>query len=75
MIYFPFLLDLQKFGILGKYTLTSVVNHRGSLNGGHYYTYSKCGEFWYIFNDDVVTKINENHVVSNYAFLLFYERV
>ncbi|EKE39435.1 hypothetical protein ENUP19_0171G0019 [Entamoeba nuttalli] len=75
LVYFPIEIDLHQFGMVGKYRLNSVVNHRGTLNGGHYYSYCRCGSDWFVFNDDTVTRLNTNHIVTNNAFMLFYERI
>jgi hypothetical protein len=58
------------------YDLFAVANHVGGLQGGHYYAYCKnCkdGE-WYEFNDSHVSKIDENKVCSETAYVLFYSR-
>ena len=59
-----------------KYRLQCVINHTGSLNGGHYYTYcldEDSGE-WYKFDDLHVTKIPQDFIVTSNAYLLFYMR-
>lgn len=59
-----------------KYLLNCVVNHIGGLNLGHYYTYclnNQNGK-WYMFDDDVVSSLDENKVINNNAYLLFYIR-
>mmetsp|Transcript_73040 Transcript_73040/g.171274 ORF Transcript_73040/g.171274 Transcript_73040/m.171274 type:complete len:760 (+) Transcript_73040:54-2333(+) len=61
------------------YQLYAVVNHSGSLSYGHYTAYCKVGEGsdkkWYLFNDARVTPASEADVVSQEAYLLFYERL
>ena len=65
-----------------KYDLYAVVNHSGSLNYGHYYSYCKDEDTnrWSKFNDDDVTPMPEvahserNAVVTPNAYLLFYIR-
>ena len=63
-----------------KYDLYAVVNHSGSLSGGHYIAYTKnpiSGE-WFEFNDSDVVRIEEHEVkreiVSNGAYILFYKK-
>jgi len=58
------------------YNLYGVVNHSGNVNFGHYTAYCKNWKTgkWYHFNDSSVSEISESEVVSNSAYLLFYER-
>ena len=70
-----------------KYHLYSVINHNGTLNNGHYYSYIKNNikdysknlnqqEFednWFLCNDSVVNEMSYNNVLnSNNAYVLFY---
>ncbi len=57
------------------YNLYAVVNHSGGMNGGHYYAYCKNGGSWYNFNDSQIQQINENQLVTNNAYILFYKKV
>merc|ERR1719460_1012472 len=63
----------------GLYRLYAVVNHSGSMSFGHYTAYGRVGEGddrpWYNFNDSNVTKIDKEPLVSEAAYILFYERV
>jgi len=57
------------------YDLFAVVNHHGSILGGHYTSYvsSSDGE-WRLCDDQNVTKVLENKdVVSNCAYVMFYK--
>lgn len=62
------------------YRLYAVVDHMGSLHGGHYISKvlvaSKEGNKnrWYEFDDSTVTRIDESSVQSSHAYLLFYTR-
>ncbi|CAK8991898.1 Ubiquitin carboxyl-terminal hydrolase 32 (Deubiquitinating enzyme 32) (Renal carcinoma antigen NY-REN-60) (Ubiquitin thioesterase 32) (Ubiquitin-specific-processing protease 32) [Durusdinium trenchii] len=63
-------------GIRAEYDLYGVVEHSGSLGSGHYVATAKNpgnGE-WYLFDDKIVTKIDEANVLSSNAYLLFYVR-
>lgn len=51
------------------YHLSSVVCHTGSLVSGHYFTFNKKNNEWFLFNDANVSKSNLD---KNYAYLLFY---
>jgi ubiquitin carboxyl-terminal hydrolase 4/11/15 len=61
-----------------RYKLFAVVNHSGSLSSGHYTAYGRIGEGssrpWYFFNDSSVTRAEESDVISQAAYILFYER-
>lgn len=59
-----------------QYRLQCIVNHRGNLHGGHYYTYclDEDTNKWFEFNDDQVSEISRNQIVSSTAYLLFYIR-
>ena len=61
------------------YELYAVNNHRGGTNGGHYFTYAKCGNGqWYVFNDATVSPILrenlERQIISPSAYILFYRK-
>lgn len=51
------------------YELYSVLVHRGSALGGHYYAYIKSLDTgkWYEFNDSMVSEISEEDVVKTYG--------
>ncbi|RMZ52581.1 hypothetical protein APUTEX25_003724 [Auxenochlorella protothecoides] len=62
------------------YDLYAVSNHYGNLSGGHYTAMCRVqspqapeGE-WYCFNDDLVNRVSEDQVMSQYAYILFYAR-
>jgi len=82
LIQFPIILDIsqivsEKYIVNNcKYKLVSVINHIGSsTNSGHYYsyTYSSVYEKWFQFNDSKVTEITQNKIVTENAYMLFYE--
>lgn len=58
------------------YDLIGVINHSGSLHGGHYYTYAKniLNSNWYCFNDRSVSKISERDIIQSNAVTLLYKR-
>jgi ubiquitin C-terminal hydrolase len=79
-------LDLSKY-VVGykastyKYKLYGVANHMGSISGGHYTAFAKIpsnrngSNMWYCFNDDMVSEIEQNQIVSPSAYCLFYRKV
>ena len=85
MIYYPNILNIQKYfcgkDILKNYKLRSIINHSGSMNGGHYYSYVKnlqddnktFDDQWVCCNDSQVNNITEEQAMSSQnAFMLFY---
>ena len=69
-------LDLTQFLFEGKkfplFDLYSVVNHNGTLTGGHYSCLVKNGIHWIKYDDAFVTE-NENYIETNSAYMLFYK--
>ena len=75
---YPLEMDLSRF-CAGQsrhvYRLSGVVKHIGeNLGNGHYIACSRIGDAWFQFNDDRVTEIKPEAVVSSDAYVLFYER-
>jgi hypothetical protein len=60
----------------GLYDLYGVVNHTGSLQFGHYFSYCfhEPSEAWMTFNDSTVRQMQESEVVTSAAYVLFYRR-
>lgn len=61
------------------YDLFATVNHRGTLNQGHYTANVKCGNRWYSCNDALITTLGdgdgEKEVLSSEeAYMLFYQK-
>ena len=64
------------------YSLRGVVEHSGSLNGGHYVAYvrprgSKLSaeeDEWYCISDGQVRNISLDQVLRANAYILFYEQ-
>ena len=57
-----------------KYDLIGVINHYGGESFGHYTAYCLNGKRWVEYNDESVSFIKENNVVSSAAYVLFYRR-
>ncbi len=51
------------------------MNHHGSLNGGHYTAFGSHEDKWYKFDDRDVSPVDPDKIVTNAAYLLFYERI
>ena len=57
-----------------KYKLFGISNHSGTLDFGHYYSYTKVNDNWYEFNDSYVSKKNISYNSTN-VYALFYEQI
>jgi ubiquitin carboxyl-terminal hydrolase 1 len=69
-------LSAEEDKIQMQYELKCVVTHHGRHDNGHYVALGKREKNWYVFNDEVVTKLNEEEVLSRgNVFMLFYEAV
>ncbi|EEC44634.1 predicted protein, partial [Phaeodactylum tricornutum CCAP 1055/1] len=56
------------------YDLIGVVNHYGSMTGGHYAVSESAEPLWLQFDDELVEPLAPEHVVSEMAYVLFYRR-
>jgi len=89
---FPLILDISPFCEDKNcepmlYSLYGVVEHSGTLHGGHYVAYVKVRSHtgrrpaesplgkWYYISDSRVCDIEESKVLKSQAYLLFYERI
>lgn len=68
--------ECQNQNINLNYNLEGVVNHYGTLEGGHYTAYCKndssMSRKWWRFDDHEVTDISVANVKSQSAYVLFY---
>ncbi|KAF8096762.1 hypothetical protein N665_0301s0010 [Sinapis alba] len=79
---FPLEIDLQPYMIISqnnevttKYRLYAFVEHFGSLAYGHYSSYVRSApKIWHQFDDKQVTRVDEDRVLSQDAYILFYAR-
>ena len=58
-----------------NYDLYGICNHIGSSSGGHYTAFCKNNNSWYKFNDNIVTKISYESLVSGNNYCLFYRKI
>lgn len=69
-------LDLTKYGKNVFYELYGVINHTGSVEGGHYTSYIKNqNNKWYHYNDTNIKELQENEICSSKAYCLFYRKI
>lgn len=57
-----------------NYHLFGVVNHYGNFFGGHYTANIKLNNVWYDMNDSSFRQINPDAVLTNAAYILYYQR-
>ena len=87
MIKYPSILNMQNYYCgdeeLNKYKLYAIINHTGTMNSGHYYSYIKTlqdddktfNEQWICCNDSRVSNITEEEAMnSQNAYILFYTK-
>ncbi|KAG9508469.1 Ubiquitin carboxyl-terminal hydrolase 8, partial [Fragariocoptes setiger] len=57
-----------------RYDLYAVVNHYGTLDGGHYTSFCHVHQWhgWYKFDDNEVSEMNKANVCTKGAYILFY---
>lgn len=72
-------MDCKEAGVSSIYDLFGVVNHFGSLNGGHYTATCKnsIDGKWYYFNDSSVSgggSDSSTRIMADAAYVLFYRR-
>ena len=58
------------------YDLVSVANHYGDMNSGHYTSFAVnyIDQLWYEFDDESVSPLEPDQIVSPGAYILFYEQ-
>lgn len=84
MIYYPDTINMQKYfcgELTQNYKLYSVINHTGTIDGGHYYSYVKnlkednktFEDQWICCNDSQVYNISDEEAMTSHnAYILFY---
>ncbi|KAF2758253.1 ubiquitin carboxyl-terminal hydrolase 2 [Pseudovirgaria hyperparasitica] len=54
------------------YELSAVIVHKGNIDTGHYISYSREGQDWFLFDDNKAVAASEADVLEANAYLLFY---
>ena len=87
MINYPEVLNIQKYYCGNdhrEYELYSVINHTGSIDSGHYYSYIRTmkddgkgfNDQWLCCNDSQVSLITDEQALSSQnAYMLFYNMI
>jgi ubiquitin carboxyl-terminal hydrolase 22/27/51 len=55
-----------------KYALSAVIVHKGEINSGHYVSYAREGNDWFLFDDSKVVLVSEGDVLNAEAYILVY---
>jgi len=61
-----------------QYSLYGVVIHEGSASGGHYTSYVKSLNKWYLYDDSRITEFNWDYIskdVEKNAYIMFYHMI
>jgi ubiquitin C-terminal hydrolase len=57
------------------YDLFGICNHSGGVSGGHYTSFVRDNDDWYLCNDTQVIKIDDlNKIITPKAYCLFYKK-
>lgn len=57
------------------YDLYGICNHSGGVFGGHYTSFVKnANGKWYLFNDETVSEVDPEKIISSKAYCLFYRK-
>ena len=73
--------NLEKYLVYYKgnfiYKLYAVINHYGNFQKGHYTAICQnhVNMKWYFYNDDKISEIKEEDIISEFAYVLFYRKV
>ena len=66
--------DNKKVNNVDLYKLTSVINHMGGSDNGHYYSVHNINEQWIRCDDDDVEDVEEDTLFTPNAYVLLYEK-
>jgi ubiquitin C-terminal hydrolase len=72
----PFEIYINDNNKIYKYILHGFIIHSGSYNSGHYIYIGYVNNEWFMFNDNIVSKINNNleDMLSN-SYCLYYKKI
>ena len=71
-------LNIEDYMKVKNYNLISIGCHNGmSINSGHYYTFVKKGNKWYLANDSEIQSISMNNILQHlhHIYIVCYERI
>ena len=79
-------LEKAKHGVEKNETfdLVGIICHSGTPDFGHYFSYNKIGNKWYLFNDSTVSEVKDNNIttviyggkekIQKLNYILFYKK-
>ena len=67
----------DEVSFIDKYSLIATINHSGTLISGHYWACMKDLHLpcWYLFNDKLVSNVEESYLNNTTSCILFYSKV
>jgi ubiquitin carboxyl-terminal hydrolase 8 len=76
----PIVLDLKHFMIneykdQTKYELFGIINHSGVACGGHYTSYIRRNDRWFLMDDMQVTEVDSSSIIRPKNYCLFYRKI
>jgi ubiquitin C-terminal hydrolase len=74
----PMLLDIQPFTIYKEsceYELFGIINHDGSIHGGHCYASIHRNGIWFSMNDHLIQTIPQEYLIHERNYCLFYRKI
>lgn len=74
----PLVLDIARFTLDKtpcEYELFGIINHEGSMNYGHYYTYLQKNQQWFSLNDNFIQSISAENIIHESNYCLFYRKI
>jgi len=74
----PMVLDIQPFTMYTEpceYELFGIINHEGSIHGGHYYSSIQRNGTWFSINDNLIQPILPEHIIHERNYCLFYRKI
>jgi len=71
VLHVPVKID-DELSVSRKFTLKASINHSGTINAGHYWTYIKSNDTWLKCNDTLVTKARFKELSNNTSYIFVY---
>lgn len=74
----PMILDIQPFTIHKEscaYELFGIIQHEGSIHGGHYYASIHKNGTWFSIDDHRIETISHEHIIHEGNYCLFYRKI
>jgi ubiquitin C-terminal hydrolase len=66
---------IQEYRDQTNYELFGIINHSGVIFGGHYTTYIRRNNRWFLIDDTDVAEVNEGDMIHSKNYCLFYRKI